>query len=305
MANPTLSIVNSSNSAGLNAQKNQTNRLIDNLNIDQQFFLELSNKMHSTLDINKIIILFDLEITPILNLDNVVYRTPDNTEAVDAKGRHLVSYQLVLHEKNLGEITLIRRTRFSNKEQSFIEKSLVAVLSPLSNALEYQTAINAAQQDPLTGVYNRFAMESNFSREIELAKRNQTPLSMIVLDVDFFKQVNDTHGHAIGDCVLKHLTACVKECARTSDMLFRYGGEEFILLLNNTDSTGTKQLAERIRQTVADTPCICKGQSISITVSMGISGFTENDTHGSFFERADKALYEAKATGRNKVIFGS
>ncbi len=303
MANTKLSIVNSSISSGLSAHKYQTNRVIDNLNTDKQFLLELSNKLHSTLDINKLIILFDLEITPILNLDNVVYHTPDTTETIDTKGRHLVSYQLVLHEKNLGEITLIRRTRFTDKEQSFIEKSLVAVLSPLSNALEYQTAITAAHQDPLTGVYNRLAMEDSFSREIKLAKRNQTPLSMIVLDVDFFKQVNDTYGHAIGDGVLKHLTECVKKCARTSDMLFRYGGEEFMLLLNNTSRTGTKQLAERIRQTVAQAPCLCNGQSISITVSMGISSFSENDTRDSFFERADKALYEAKETGRNKVIY--
>lgn len=303
MANPTLSIVNSSSSVGLSAHKDQTNKIIDNLNADKQFLLELSNKLHSSLDINKLIILFELEITPVLNLDNVVYHTADNTQAIDAKGRHLVSYQLVLHEKNLGEITLVRRTRFTEKEQSFIEKSLVAVLSPLSNALEYQAAINAAQQDPLTGVYNRFAMESSFNREIELTKRHQTPLSMIVLDVDFFKQVNDTYGHAIGDCVLKHLTECVKECARTSDMLFRYGGEEFMLLLNNTSRAGTKQLAERILQTVAETPCICKGQSISITVSMGSSSFNQNDTRDSFFERADKALYEAKETGRNKAVF--
>jgi len=240
MANPTLSIVNASKSAAYGTRTNQARKVIDNLNTDKQFLLELSNKLHSTLDVKKLMILFDLEITPILNLDNVIYQAIGDQSGIDAKGRHLVSYQLVLHEKKLGGITLVRRTRFNKKEQKFIERLLVAVLSPLSNAVDYQTAIQAAEHDPLTGVYNRFAMESSLQREIGLSQRNQTPLSMIVLDVDFFKNVNDTYGHATGDCVLKHLTECVKDCARDSDMLFRYGGEEFMLLLNNTSREGTK-----------------------------------------------------------------
>ena len=303
MANPTLSIVNSSNSVGPMSQDNQARQIIDNLNADKQFLLELSNKLHSTLDIKKMMILFDLEITPILNLDNVIYHAPDSNEETNPKGRHLISYQLVLHEKKLGEIVLIRRTRFNKKEQEFVETTLVALLSPLSNALDYQTAMRAAEHDPLTGVYNRFAMESSLKREIEPASRYQTPLSMIVLDVDFFKKINDTYGHATGDCVLIHLTECIKDSARDSDMLFRYGGEEFMLLLNNTSREGTMQLADRIRQAIEDTPCICQAKSISITVSMGISGFTDNDDRDSFFERADNALYQAKEAGRNRVIY--
>lgn len=303
MANPKLSIVNSPKSVGLMSKGDSAKKVIDNLNTDKQFLLELSNKLHSTLDINKMIILFDLEITPILNLDNVIYHAPGSKEETNAKGRHLISYQLILHEKKLGEIVLIRRTRFNKKEQKFVETSLVALLSPLTNALDYQTAMRAAEHDPLTGVYNRFAMESSLKREIELASRFQTPLSMIVLDVDFFKNINDTYGHATGDCVLKHLTECIKDSARDSDMLFRHGGEEFMLLLNNTSREGTLQLADRIRQAIEDTPCICQAKSISITVSMGISGFTDNDDRDSFFERADKALYQAKEAGRNRVIY--
>ena len=303
MANPTLSIVNNSKSVGLMSKASQARKVIDNLNTDKQFLLELSNKLHSTLDINKMMILFDLEMTPILNLDNVIYHSPDNNETTNAKGRHIISYQLVLHEKKLGEIVLIRRTRFTKKEQYFVENTLVSLLSPLTNAIDYQSAIRAAEHDPLTGVYNRFAMEKNLKREMELSTRNRTPLSMIVLDVDFFKNINDTYGHASGDCVLKHLTQCIHDCARDSDMLFRYGGEEFMLLLNNTSREGTVQLADRIRQTIEETVCFCDGKSISTTVSMGISELVENDNRDSFFKRADKALYQAKESGRNRVIF--
>ena len=305
MANPTLSIVNGSKPEGLYSNYRQISKTIDNLNADKQLLLELSNKLHSTLELEKLITLFEFEITPILNLNDVIYHTPDAAETIDPKGRHLLSYQLVLHKKDLGEITLLRSTRFSAKEQKFIEKILLALLAPLNNALDHKKAMDAALTDPLTGAFNRFSMEGIFSREIELAQRNSTPLSMIVLDIDLFKQVNDSYGHASGDCVLKHLIQCISQCTRNTDMVFRYGGEEFILLLNTTNQKGAKLLAERIRHTVEQTPCMCNSQNITITVSMGISSFTADDTRDSFFERADKALYEAKSSGRNKVIYNN
>lgn len=302
MAIPTLSIVKGAGTTGLKHNSKEISKIIDNLNADKQLLLELSNKLHATLDLDNLLTLFKLQITPTLNLDDIIYLEPQSKDSLNAKGRHMVSYQLVLHKKDLGELALIRRTRFSSKEQQFIEKILVALLSPLNNALEYRHALNAALHDPLTGVYNRFAMENIFSREMELAHRNGTPLSMIALDIDFFKQVNDSYGHSSGDCVLKHLTTCVNQCMRNTDVMFRYGGEEFTILLNSTDIEGTEQLAERIRETVEQTPCVCKGESIAITVSMGISCLNEHDTQNSFFERADKALYRAKSSGRNQVV---
>ena len=203
MAIPTLSIVQGSYTVDMNGQINRVNKTIDDLNADKQSLLELSNKLHSTLDLNNLITLFKLDITPVLNLDDVIYQTPGNSESINTKGRHLVSYQLVLQKKDLGEIALIRRTRFSEKEQKFIEKVLVSLLAPLNNALDYQQAINLALHDPLTGVFNRYAMDSMVSRDINLSQRNATPLSLIALDIDFFKKVNDNYGHAFGDCVLK------------------------------------------------------------------------------------------------------
>ncbi len=302
MAAPTLSIVTGSTAAEINIEDNRINKTIDSVNADKQSLLELANKLHSTLDMDQLITLFKLDITPILNLDDVIYRLPEDNSTINAKGRHLLSYQLVLHQKGLGEITMIRRTRFSNDELHFIEQVLVALLAPLNNALNYQQALNLASLDPLTGIYNRYAMENMVSREIELTQRNNTPLSMIALDIDYFKKVNDSYGHAAGDCVLKHLTECVHQCTRTTDAMFRYGGEEFILLLNNTDLFGAQELAERIRKNIEQTPYIYDGKSIKITASIGISTFIENDTSSDFFKRADKALYRAKSAGRNQVI---
>jgi diguanylate cyclase (GGDEF)-like protein len=140
------------------------------------------------------------------------------------------------------------------------------------------------------------------AREINLSQRNDTPLAMLAIDIDFFKKVNDNFGHAFGDVVLKHMTECVKECTRTSDAMFRFGGEEFNLLLNNTDLSGAQELAERIRQHIEATACEHEGQSINITVSMGISTLNDSDTQASFFKRADIGLYQAKNNGRNQVV---
>lgn len=305
MATPTLSIVKGSDALGMNFQDNRINKTIDNLNVDNQSLLELANKLHSTLDLDHLITLFKLDIVPILNLDDVIYHLPEDNHSVNSKGRHLLSYQLVLHKSSLGEISLIRRTRFSANELEFVEKVLVALLAPLNNALNYQQALKLALHDPLTGVYNRFSMDTMVSREIDLSQRNKTPLSMLALDIDYFKKVNDTYGHAFGDCVLKHFTECVNQCTRATDTIFRYGGEEFNLLLNNTDSSGARELAERIRHNIEQTPCICDGQSINITVSIGVSILNSGENSKDLFKHADDALYQAKSSGRNQVIINN
>ncbi len=301
MATPTLSVVQGSNEYHDHSQ-NRIRKTIDNLNADKYALLELANKLHSTLELDTLITLFKLDITPILNLDDVYYYLPGEAKQKESKGRHLISYQLVLHKKELGEITLIRRSRFNQKEQAFIEKILVSLLAPLNNALNYQQALNLALHDPLTGVYNRLAMDNMVAREIELSQRNDTPLAMIALDIDFFKRVNDNYGHAFGDHVLKQLTECIKQQIRSTDAIFRYGGEEFNLLLNNTNLRGAQELAERVRKTIEQTPFTLDGVTINVTASMGISFFKENDSARDLFKRADDALYQAKASGRNKII---
>jgi diguanylate cyclase (GGDEF)-like protein len=302
MANPTLSIVTGTGNISAFHNSKQIDKTIDNLNTDKYLLLDLANKLHSTLDVEQIITLFKLEIAPVLNLDTVIYKQPEDFQEIEPKGRHMVSYGLTYMKKNLGEIALIRHVRFNDKEQSFIEKVLMTLLAPLNNALQYQQAVNAAMQDPLTGTFNRYSLDSTLTREIELANRNDTPLSMLALDIDLFKKVNDNYGHAMGDCVLKHITECIKQCTRSCDPLFRYGGEEFVLLLNNTDMDGAEHLAERIRQTIEQTPCVCHGKTIYVTASLGISTLKLEDNQDNFFNRADEALYQAKNSGRNRVV---
>jgi len=247
MAQPTLSVINGKK-ANYNASVNassvansaQQQYVVDNLPNDKQSLMELSNRLHTHLEVDKLIQIFSDEIKPLLDLDDVIYHLPEQKKELNNRGRHYVSYQLVFNNKSMGELFFIRRVRFEETENKFIEKLLISLLSPLYNALQYYQVVQAAQIDPLTGALNRLGMNNNFEREIELAKRNNDPLSILVLDVDHFKGVNDKYGHDFGDKVLQDLSQHVKDCIRSTDVFARFGGEEFVVLLNNTNRGDSK-----------------------------------------------------------------
>jgi diguanylate cyclase (GGDEF)-like protein len=163
--------------------------------------------------------------------------------------------------------------------------------------------VRAAQIDPLTGAHNRAAMDCAMKREIELAHRQRNPLSLLVVDIDFFKKINDQYGHIAGDYVLKTLVTCLNDTMRSSDMLFRYGGEEFTLLLSGTDKEGAVKFAERVRRAIANYPFVYNGKEIPITASIGVASLASRDNAKYLFEKADSALYCAKQSGRNQVQF--
>jgi diguanylate cyclase (GGDEF)-like protein len=151
-------------------------------------------------------------------------------------------------------------------------------------------------------VNNRAAMDNALAQEIELAQRHDTPLSVIILDVDKFKRINDTYGHIAGDAVLKRIAESMTESARGSDIIYRYGGEEFVILLRNTDEPGATLLAERIRKAIESIMFKYDNFDIRITASAGLATLVQTDDIKSILERCDKALYQAKEQGRNRVV---
>ncbi len=155
-----------------------------------------------------------------------------------------------------------------------------------------------AHKDPLTGTQNRLAFMKAIEEEIERAKRYKTPLSIIMFDIDFFKKINDTYGHGIGDEVLKKLAETIEKNLRKTDKLFRIGGEEFIIILPNTNIENAKIVAEKLRKAICKTDF---GKPGRITISLGVTSFTKEDNEDSFLDRVDKALYMAKNNGRNRV----
>jgi len=170
----------------------------------------------------------------------------------------------------------------------------------------HQELYNLKNFDSLTGAYNKSYFEARLNQEIERVNRYDKELSFIILDIDFFKKVNDTYGHTAGDYVLKDFAGIIKKMIRKTDVLGRVGGEEFAILIPETAKIGAVILAEKLRRLVEKNKFEFKNQIIPITVSMGvvsISNFEIIPTAHDFVEMADKLLYLAKREGRNQVRY--
>lgn len=265
--------------------------------------LEISGKLQTTLEVDALIELFADTLNSQFQYDTFIYCSEDKEIDIlygEEPGRNSLDYGLNVLDTPLGHITISRDKRYRKSEIDQIENLLAALLYPLRNALLYRAAIQSAFIDSLTGVKNRSAFDANFSRDIEFNRRKRSNLSLLVLDVDFFKKINDHYGHAAGDQVLKEIADAVEQTIRSSDALYRYGGEEFVVVLNDTNIAGAKLLAKRIRQNVEQLR-IKSLKDLRITLSVGVSAMREDDTPQSLFERADIALYQAKQNGRNQV----
>ncbi|MFO7982256.1 MAG: GGDEF domain-containing protein [Desulfuromonadales bacterium] len=153
--------------------------------------------------------------------------------------------------------------------------------------------------DALTGISNRRCLMDQFETEIEIAHQKDLPLSLVMADLDFFKQVNDNHGHDIGDEVLKAFALLLSESIRKGDLVARYGGEEFVAVLKNAELNGAEMFAERVRSEWAGTSVA--GLETCFSASFGVAQLRPGEDLLQIFKRADLALYEAKAKGRNRV----
>ena len=160
----------------------------------------------------------------------------------------------------------------------------------------------ATRIDGLTQIYNRKYWQESLLIEFSRAKRHNHPLSLLMFDLDHFKKLNDTYGHQCGDLVLIETASRIQKLLRTADIFGRYGGEEFAIILPETDSVGASEVAERVRQVISSIPVIFNGIDISFTVSIGVATVDDNTVdHEYLIGEADSALYRAKSSGRNKI----
>lgn len=160
----------------------------------------------------------------------------------------------------------------------------------------------SASTDQLTGAMSFSHAMKMFDRQIKKAEESRKPLCVMMTDLDLFKRVNDTYGHLVGDIVLKHTAERIKSAVRDFDIVGRFGGEEFVVLLTNTDLGLSKVIAERIRRDIAASPFHAKKFNIDVTISIGVAMLKPGETREALLERADAAMYEAKRTGRNRVV---
>ncbi|MCI0654483.1 MAG: GGDEF domain-containing protein [Methylococcaceae bacterium] len=265
---------------------------------------KLSNSLQTTLDVDRLIELFGQAVQKTVGHNGYSYS--HDREEIRIRGgiraRFMCSHRLVVEQEDIGEFQVMRRNRFSELEVSRIEGLISCLAYPLRNALMYRKALRLAHTDPLTQVNNRVAMEDSIRREWELARRQKSPLSLMLIDIDHFKSFNDRYGHVCGDQVLQSTARTIRETVRASDMIFRYGGEEFVVVLTNTEIAGAVLLAERIRRAIENMRIATESQSIRVTASLGVTALNPGTSARDLLVNADRAMYQAKQNGRNRVI---
>jgi diguanylate cyclase (GGDEF)-like protein len=216
---------------------------------------------------------------------------------------------LSAQKKIIGILVLAHHSgpAFNRDAQAILKLVQNQVTIVIDNARLYEAARKLAITDGLTRIYNHRFFQELFEKEYKRSDRYNTIFSLVMLDIDNFKDVNDTYGHLCGDEILKELANLIKSCLRSMDVVARYGGEEFAVLLPETNGPEAVQTAERIRRTVEEYTFMgTSDKGLHITVSQGVATYPSPDVHerSDIIGKADRALYDAKEGGRNKVVFG-
>ena len=212
---------------------------------------------------------------------------------------------LIIHGSLIGFLTLGSQLAgaFARDQANLAQAFANQAAAAIGNARLFSEVQRLAITDPLTGLYNRRGFSEIAHREMERARRYKRPLSVILLDIDHFKRVNDTYKHAVGDQVLRTLAERCRRRTREVDILGRYGGEEIVLLLPETDRAGSLRAAEHLRSDVAEEPFDTEVGPLHITISLGVADSIDGELGlDELIDRADDAMYAAKQSGRNRVM---
>lgn len=272
---------------------------------DKQYLkiLQLTDLLSRHLSLEDVFTVFSREINILVPHDGYRFVSEQHDARIKFGkiNRHSLNYHLTVEQIDLGELTVFRKEPFSTNEVCQYEELLCSLVYPLKNALMYQVAITSAFKDPLTNINNRAAMDKLLPREVRLAKRHDQKLAMMVMDLDGFKKINDNFGHDAGDRLLKKIAEIITSRLRDTDMLFRYGGDEFVTALPHTEIQGAIDVANRIIDSVK---AVAVEDFEGIGMSIGLSMLHAGDDFNLFFKRVDNALYKAKSTGKNCVSVG-
>jgi len=223
------------------------------------------------------------------------------TTAYISEDGHYGHKWLIETAEDAGILIILKDEKaLADVEISLINESLLILAESLRRGLEYEELFESARKDTLTGLANRRVFEERISGIMESARRYKRPLTMASLDLDHFKQVNDNLGHQQGDRVLKQVAEVFNRAIRSTDMLVRIGGDEFLLVMDETDQKNGRILAERLCKAVSDME-IWSGPSTKLGVSIGMTQWKTEESLDEWMERVDDILYNAKADGRSRV----
>jgi len=263
----------------------------------------LTRRLSTTLSLELQLAILAEEIAAVVPFSALNYRhrigKQDFVYATGMGGPHRCEYRLSLEGANYGTLVLQRRQRFTEQELEGVEMILSAAICPLRNACQYVAIEQASLTDSLTGIPNKRALDDALQRSSLLSERHGEPYSLVLCDLDHFKAVNDTHGHVVGDHLLQIAAAELEKSVRTSDTVYRFGGEEFAILLPHTPEQDAKDVADRVREAIAAIRVDGGEKELRITTSCGVATYLPKESPQAWLARADEALYRAKHQGRN------
>ena len=231
--------------------------------------------------------------------DKKVVEMRHNTDAIGINS--LISYK-VMDNQYVSKLYILPKRTMMAHHDTIISTIISSISIALEKNLSIQQLENAAAVDPLTNCYNRRALDTFIQNDIAYAQRHGKDLSVIMLDMDNFKDINDHYGHLAGDAVLKAVSQLIPSLVRKTDYLARYGGEEFMLVLPDSSLYNAVQLAHRIRKAIEGRAVMFNGQSIKVTASFGAACLERKSDHVSLLQEADERLYKAKTLGKNNVV---
>ncbi|WP_336368217.1 GGDEF domain-containing protein [Marinobacter sp. C2H3] len=267
--------------------------------------VRLSRRLSTSLSLEAQLGIFAEELSAVVPFDALNYRHTlarrDFVFATGLGGPHRAEYTLNLEGERLGSLTITRRKRFLDEELEAIECLVSVLICPLRNACQYAVLERTARTDALTGIANKRALDEDLARTQHLSDRHEDTYSLVLIDLDHFKAVNDKHGHPAGDHVLRLAAERMTEALRVSDTLYRFGGEEFAALLPHANADQAAEVATRLRAAVAGAGVEIGSQQISVTASCGIAAHLGGESAAQWLARADEALYRAKRDGRDRI----
>jgi len=280
------------------AHESVTTSAVDNSALDDSV-----SRLHDAVDFYQLFDTFIAELRLSVSCDSIEYRN-EATQTFLVNGfpaQHRCAYGLNYDELPLGEIEITRASKFQPHELEIVETLLAGLTLPLRNVLRHQQAIRFVQRDELTGLRNADYYHDVAELEIERARRYKKPFSLVMFDLDEFEDINNQYDSSTGDAILIEVARRIEQQARSSDIVYRCGGDEFLVFLPNTEKAEAIETAKRVKDFVLANTFAGGNNDIAITLSAGVVTVNNDDTANRLIYRVGKALFNAKALGKNRI----
>jgi two-component system cell cycle response regulator len=261
---------------------------------DKHQVLAFMTQLQTTLDLNKLLTIFSREAERYVDFSGLYFRSLNLNNVLHGsrESKKECRFELTLGDSFVGTLTYCINSQISLTSYKVLEQLHQCLIYPLKNAIAYHDAMQLAMQDALTGLGNRRCFDKQLKRAMNNAKRQHSLVGLVLGDLNKFKAINDTYGHLTGDLVLKEFSEVLRQCIRDSDSLFRFGGDEFAIIVENGNDTALIIIESRVNLALNSNALLRKYQ---LSCSIGSTFMNKTDNEVSLFERTDEILYRKKS----------